>query len=136
MNDARLALVWLPALCCAIAIFIQSSIPGEKIPPAALLTYDKLIHTGIYFVFGLSLAFALRRQTRWSYMREHWFVSGMLIAVLYAISDETHQLFVPKRVADIMDLNADVLGIVLAFWLYRLIEQRQRPAETCQNQKE
>ncbi|MCS7013775.1 MAG: VanZ family protein [Chloroherpetonaceae bacterium] len=125
MSQAHSMFIWLPAICCAIAIFIQSSIPGEKIPPSALFTYDKLIHTGIYFVFGLSLAFALCKQRRFPYLREHWFVSGMLIAVLYAISDETHQLFVPKRAADIVDLNADVLGIVLAFLLFRWLEARQ-----------
>lgn len=122
----RLFLIWLPALLCAILIFIQSSIPGEKIPPSALFTYDKLIHSGIYFVFSLCLAFALRKQTHFPYLREHWFVSGILIATFYAISDETHQLFVPKRVADIVDLNANVLGILLAFFLFRFIVSRKR----------
>ncbi|MFN3386711.1 MAG: VanZ family protein [Candidatus Thermochlorobacter sp.] len=128
-HHLRHILLWLPALLCAILIFIQSSIPGEKIPPSALFTYDKLIHTGIYFVFSLCLAFALRKQTHFSYLREHWFMSGILIATFYAISDETHQLFVPKRVADIVDLNADIFGILLAFFLFRFTVSRQPATE-------
>lgn len=56
-------------------------------------------------------------------------MSGILIATFYAISDETHQLFVPKRVADIVDLNADIFGILLAFFLFRFVVSRQAATE-------
>ncbi len=107
------------AILCAILIFLQSSIPGEKIPQGGLFNYDKLIHAGIYFVFAFALAHALRHQNWSPYLKEHWFICTLLFATLFAISDETHQLFVPKRSADIVDLNADVFGIVLATLLFR-----------------
>jgi VanZ family protein len=107
------------AICCALLIFTQSSIPGEKIPQIGFLSYDKVIHAGIYFVFAFALAHALRHQNWFPYLKEHWFVCTMLIAVLFAISDETHQLFVPKRAADIVDLNADVFGIIVALLIFR-----------------
>ncbi len=111
----------LPAVLCAVAIFAQSSIPGEKIPAFELFSHDKLIHVGIYFVFTLTLLHALRHQERWAYLSEHALLSGMLIATLYAISDETHQFFTPNRASEIWDLNADVLGIALGtlvFWKF------------------
>ncbi|MFQ3596796.1 MAG: VanZ family protein [Chloroherpetonaceae bacterium] len=111
----------LPAALCAIAIFAQSSIPGEKIPAFELFSHDKLIHITIYFVFAFSLLHALRHQERWAYLSEHALLCGVLIATLYAISDETHQFFTPNRSSEIWDLNADVLGIALAalvFWKF------------------
>lgn len=111
----------LPAIICAVAIFVQSSIPGEKLPPLELLSHDKLIHVAIYFVFAFALLHALRHQRRFAYLSEHSLVCGMLFATLYAISDETHQFFTPNRASDVWDLNADVLGIFLAaivFWKF------------------
>lgn len=111
----------LPAVLCAVAIFAQSSLPGEKIPAIELFSHDKLIHVAIYFVFAFALLHALRHQERWAYLSEHAQLSGMLIATLYAISDETHQFFTPNRSSDIWDLNADLLGIALAalfFWKF------------------
>ncbi|MFN3345554.1 MAG: VanZ family protein [Chloroherpetonaceae bacterium] len=111
----------LPAVLCAVAIFVQSSIPGEKIPDFELFSHDKLIHVAIYFVFAFALLHALRHQRRVVYLSEHALVCGVLIATLYAISDETHQFFTPNRASEIWDLNADVLGIVLAagvFWKF------------------
>ncbi|MCS6988089.1 MAG: VanZ family protein [Chloroherpetonaceae bacterium] len=111
----------LPAIVCAVAIFAQSSVPGEKIPPFELFSHDKLIHVGIYFVFAFALLHALKHQNRFPYLAENALLSGMFFATLYAISDETHQLFTPNRASEIWDLNADLLGIALAallFWKF------------------
>lgn len=111
----------LPAIICAVAIFVQSSIPGEKIPPFELFSHDKLIHVAIYFIFAFALLHALRHQRRFLYLSENALICGMLFATLYAISDETHQFFTPNRSSEIWDLNADVLGIFLAslvFWKF------------------
>jgi VanZ family protein len=36
-----------------------------------------------------------------------------LLAVVYGISDEAHQMYVPNRSTDVMDLVADLIGGVL-----------------------
>jgi len=115
---------WLnqfPAVLCAVGIFVQSSIPGEKIPDIELFSHDKLIHVAIYFVFAFALLHALRHQARVAYLSENALLCGMFFATLYAISDETHQFFTPNRSSEIWDLNADMLGILLAgfvFWKF------------------
>ncbi|MBC8044143.1 MAG: VanZ family protein [Rhizobacter sp.] len=119
---------WLnqfPAVLCALAIFIQSSIPSKDIPKLDLFNYDKLIHAGIYFIFTFALARAVRHQQKFSYLAEHWFISTLLLATLYGISDETHQYFTPGRSAEIMDLNADVLGIALAALCYKFFPVKE-----------
>jgi VanZ family protein len=58
-------------------------------------------------------------------------VSGIVIATLYAIGDETRQIFISKRTADIADLNADVFGIFLAFFLFRFVSARWEARKTA-----
>lgn len=41
------------------------------------------------------------------------------IAVLYAITDELHQSFVPGRYPDVRDVLVDALGALAALWLAR-----------------
>ena len=43
---------------------------------------------------------------------------------LYGLSDEIHQLFVPLRQGDPLDLVADSVGAALGAWTWRLMERR------------
>jgi VanZ family protein len=47
------------------------------------------------------------------------------LPLLFAISDEAHQYFVPPRKAMISDVFIDMLGILLALGLIRLWQKRQ-----------
>jgi VanZ family protein len=42
---------------------------------------------------------------------------AFVLAVLYAISDEWHQSFVPGRYPDALDVLVDALGALVALWL-------------------
>ncbi len=43
----------------------------------------------------------------------------VIIAMLYALSDETHQLFVPGRAFQVIDLVVDFLGVLGGAYLYK-----------------
>ncbi len=55
--------------------------------------------------------------------RKILFVRSFVICVLYGISDEFHQWFVPYRVVSVMDILADIAGSVLGIGIY--IKQRK-----------
>ena len=58
-----------------------------------------------YFVFGLLLFRAIRMPEKgWAW---RWAFLAVLIAALYASSDEIHQIFVPSRGASIWDALLD-----------------------------
>lgn len=99
---------WLPVLVWAGMIFYLSSIPLIG-PPVGIRVSDKLLHTLEYF----PLSFLLLRAFYNSRFRKaaYWF--AVLLTILYSCSDELHQLFVPGRVCDIVDLLFDGLGGVL-----------------------
>ena len=44
----------------------------------------------------------------------------LLSLVLFAVSDEIHQSFVPGRTASFMDLGLDLIGIVLGLWAFKM----------------
>jgi hypothetical protein len=48
---------------------------------------------------------------------------GVAIAVLYAISDEIHQLHVPRRTASLKDVLSDTLGAVLAVGIAEAVQR-------------
>lgn len=64
----------------------------------------KSAHFTAYLLLGMFVLFALR-QMRWKRL-----VIAVCICVLYAMSDEFHQLFVPGRSGEIRDVFIDSIG--------------------------
>jgi VanZ family protein len=102
--------LWGPVLAYMALIFYSSSRPP---PPLFRETPDYLLHLGGYFILGL---LAVRAFGGGLPPREGSgaFLLGPLFAVLYAVSDEWHQSFVPGREASGLDLLADAIGASLA----------------------
>jgi VanZ family protein len=103
----RIAWLWLPVIAYAAVIFILSSISETPSLPEGIS--DKGLHGGLYAGFALVLVRALARG-RWAGVT---FLSACLavsLAVMYGVSDEVHQSFVPGRTADAADVAADAWG--------------------------
>ncbi len=45
------------------------------------------------------------------------FILSVLLVILYAASDEFHQLFTPGRFASSLDLLSDGIGAVIGVWI-------------------
>jgi hypothetical protein len=102
---ARLAAAW------ALLIFGLSSIPGASFPASKLLSYDKLLHAGVYAVLGGLCFLALRR--RWPQKPSVLVLVATALSTLYGITDEFHQSFVPGRSPDVHDVLADCVGALV-----------------------
>ncbi len=102
----------------SIVIFYLSHQNTIYFLPQRILEYDKLLHFVAYFIYGLStlsmLVFVKKTDKR-------VIVIGLIVSVLFAISDEIHQFFVPNRMMDIYDLFADLLGILSSILFFNLI---------------
>jgi VanZ family protein len=69
-------------------------------------------HFAVYAVLAMlwerALAWAgVQRSTRWAF----------IIAVIYGISDEFHQSFVPGRASDLFDVATDAAGAAFGLWI-------------------
>jgi VanZ family protein len=83
---------WLPAIIMMIVIFGFSSIPGKDLPSFG--TLDLLFKKGAHVLGYALLAFSFWYGQ--SFSRRNWWLA-LLLAVLYAITDEFHQSFVVGR---------------------------------------
>jgi len=115
----------LPALMTAAAIFTLSSMEKVDLPLEGLSYNDLLLHGSGYFVFGLTLLLAARP---WRGFRENpagTCLALLALGMLYALSDELHQAFVPNRSCSLADFLADSAGLTLAM-AARVLWQRAR----------
>jgi VanZ family protein len=108
-----------PAIVWALLIFILSSIPKLPLPELDLDFKDKIAHTVAYAILGYLTARALFYQSRFPGWRKKFLLFAILLGIVYGISDEIHQYFVPGRVADVGDLIADGVGVILGVMIFR-----------------
>jgi hypothetical protein len=109
---------WLPPLGYMIAIFSLSALPNPQIGGD---TPDYVLHAVEYFLLALLLIRLLlsgpfQRVSTVSVMAwHHACLLGTAMAVLYGISDEIHQYFVPGRHYSLSDIGADAVGAMIAY---------------------
>ena len=77
----------------------------------------KVAHFSIYTVVGLLLMGLLSTYK----IKENWrMILSILLGMIYAVSDEIHQSFIPGRTPQITDIYIDTLGVVLGVLLILL----------------
>jgi len=117
------ARAWAPAVAWAALIFLLSARSTTAVPLEHGL--DKFAHFGAYAVLGAALGRA-RLHHRWP------LAVPLALGLLYALSDELHQAFVPGRTAEAADWVADALGTLAGLllfhrWRRRAADSRPRP---------
>ena len=120
----------LPLILFAGLIFYGSSIPKLPSLEFGFDYIDKLAHLIEFFIFALLAIRAivhfpvdLRGLSTYSYT--------IVISLMYAFSDEFHQIYVPGRHADLYDIGADLTGILLAILVHCLYHKK-----ICNNNKQ
>lgn len=102
------AACWFMTLSYMGLIFYLSS-RNDIALPELTTNFDKVLHAGAYMVMAFLLYLAMRK----SGVRKYVFAAAFLCAVLYGITDEMHQYFVPGRDASLGDLAADAIGALI-----------------------
>ena len=103
---------WLPVILYAGFIFYLSSLsnPLEQIIPKNLLIYFDLkrfiYHIIEFGILSLLLYSALKINTK------NPQTLAILITILYAITDESHQYFVLGRISSVFDILIDSFGAI------------------------
>lgn len=81
----------------------------------------KSAHITAYFIFGI-LVYNVIRLYRWPLRRA--VLVSIAIVLLYAVSDEFHQYFVPGRSSEIRDVLIDTTAGVVGISMYAFIDAR------------
>ena len=119
---------WVSVVLWMGVIFFMSTLPSSATPGRDIVP-DKVAHAGEYFILAFLIFFALQRTTRVRFSNSFWITFAWV--VVYGLSDEIHQLYVPTRQFDVGDLIADVGGVVVLFFILWVLQRSgERGAET------
>jgi VanZ family protein len=100
----------------ASIIFYLSSIPGSSFPKGLGIS-TKIYHISIFFLLSLFLIISIVRGKQ---NNKYLLFVAILIAIVYAATDEIHQIFVLGRVPAFTDVMIDSIGIILAGIIYSI----------------
>lgn len=107
---------WLITIIIFITIFYLSSRTFPDI--AGKTSYLSIIYH--FFAFFFLTAFLLISIMKGKFNR-NIFIIAIFIAILYGVSDEFHQYFVPGRSSTMFDIIIDTLGILAAGNIYAIV---------------
>jgi VanZ family protein len=116
---------WLPLLVWAGLIFFLSHQPNLKsgLPVTWDFVLRKLAHILEYAILAFLLIRAFKEH---QISQKKVLCLTVILAILYAISDEWHQAFVFGREGTWRDVLIDSLGIFLTVFLYRKSKNQRR----------
>jgi VanZ family protein len=104
----------VPVIVWAGLIFVLSSIPDLGTGLGGWdLVLRKIGHAAEFAVLGALLARAFGATWR-----------ALAVGVLYAVSDEVHQLFVPGRSGSALDVALDAVGVAVGVLVWRRFARR------------
>lgn len=116
------------AMLWALFILILCGIPGRDIPHISfleLLSFDKFVHAGVFFVLILLTVRGSALQTRFSFLSQYPNVISGLLCVLYGgILELLQDAVFEERSADLYDFIANSFGVLIGLMFYSKLEQR------------
>ena len=120
---------WMPMILTMALIFFLSmeQDPYRLLPIKMNNVLENWLEFFGHFLEYTLLGFTAVRSIQWqrsSSMKISFFTFALCL--LYALSDEVHQYFVPHRTFQIHDLLVDSAGILLGLWLYQIYRNNKR----------
>ncbi|PLX49710.1 MAG: hypothetical protein C0613_06575 [Desulfobulbaceae bacterium] len=131
MASAAQHLRVIPVLLMTGAIITAASLPGKYQPALLHNGIDKYAHALIYGMLAASYLFAFGARLIRRFPVRISLVT-LIICLAYAVLEEIYQSIIPGRRADIVDLEADMIGVLLVtlVWLAILLKKNNRPPNT------
>lgn len=113
---------WLPAILWAGMIFFLSSIPNlhSGLPDIFDIVLRKIAHAGEFGVLVILITRGFDADGKSAYFK------AAFAAILYAVSDEIHQGFVPGRVASPVDALIDSFGALIGLLIFYRHKNRRK----------
>lgn len=103
---------FFPPAVVMVTIFVLSHQPGDNLPLPALPGIDKVAHMVVYGLLAAALIRAFGQRMR--QLRPGLVVMlTVLCCLVYGITDEFHQSFIPGRFVSGLDVLADTVGALL-----------------------
>ncbi len=114
---AKKLFYWVPPLLWMAIIFYFSSFPRVIVIRNSLYAFlfYKTLHVIEYAILYFLLFRAFYSLSKEKLSLSDRFIFAVLIAILYSLSDEIHQTFVPNREGRLQDVFIDTGGILIMY---------------------
>jgi VanZ family protein len=100
---------------------VPAGTPAKTLPSTDELI-GRFLHVGEYLMLG----FLVLRAVSWNAaVRVGNFLVSAGLSLLYALSDEIHQIYVPGRAFQVSDLLLDLTGILIGLGIYYFVNRNQ-----------
>ena len=99
----------------------NKEVDEEKVITKLNYPIRKLAHFSIYFLLGI-FVYSIFSCTKVN----HKLLLSMFICIIYASLDETHQLFVYGRTAQVLDVLIDSVGSLISMLIIKVIKNRKK----------
>src|SRR3989344_3715227 len=127
----KIVIYWLPSVLWMGMIFFLSSRASVRVSDtqAIQFLFFKALHVVEYAILYTLLFRALKNTYPAPLWQNRY--NAFLFAVVYGMTDEVHQMFVPTREGAFRDVIIDTLGISLAaISLWKLLPPAPKPLKT------
>lgn len=127
MGLGRSLLKMVPMVVVMGTIFLLSHQAQHTLVQFSFPGFDKICHVVIYGALAGAVWYGLPREFKRNRLESAMMLTVM-ICIVYGISDEFHQSFIPGRDSDPFDLAADATGalLVVLIWNARSIRNQLR----------
>jgi VanZ family protein len=124
MQTTSSPLRWIPAIVMMGLIFLLSSLPASRLPDFGAIDFliKKGGHATGYALLGLAYFFALPPRLSPGYRA----AMALIMALLFALSDEYHQSFVEGRTSSLRDVFIDGSGATIALVIASIYSSNSR----------
>lgn len=115
-------IIWFtPAVLVALGIFMLSTFLTIPIQVEGVGYFDKVQHSFAYFVLAISFLIAFRKSAMLNSKRS---LHILIASSLYGLGLELAQYsFFPNRYFEWIDAVANVLGVLIGFIAFKLIDR-------------
>jgi len=119
LRSNKVYLVYLPLAIYWIILFIATSIPSEYAPSIGI--GDKFSHFFAYLGLCVLMYFTFAFQKKYLILKKYPGFMSIIIASLYGIFDELHQMLIPGRSGELLDWIADFVGVIIGILIVKII---------------
>ena len=124
----RLLLILAP-FAYMIFVWILSSLPSDAIIDTNY-SFDNAFKESLHLIeFGILYGFWVLFLLVLNKFNLKTNVIVAVISILYALTDEIHQSFIPYRSATVIDFIKDTIGVLVVFWIVRRFYFSEKPSK-------
>ncbi|MDQ0233238.1 VanZ family protein [Metabacillus malikii] len=120
----KIAFTLFPLLYMGLIWFLSSH-PADAVVNTPF-SFDALLKESLHLIeFAILywlIAFAFKAHGKWT---ERVSIIAAVISILYGLTDEIHQSFVPERSATVIDFVKDTIGVVVSYLIAKRIYFRK-----------